>query len=254
MRAWVSGRRRVHTCQIRHGDRTDGTSLVSKFTINCEGYLEYNGSPNFYACLAEPSIGYNIYATPPDQEQCASYPPKEIQLKASGCYEACEVQNQCPGYLEGEWQFPHLIIPISKSEPNYAPGTSYDGKVTSDVSSIFNFDIPESYEGQTCKLVFDFPEQSQLQTSSYTLSGSGMVDFSLLKMAATSETSYANAPMVETDLGMYTLSPGHSYTIWTGECQAGQAVAFEMSTESNTALWWFQDYNICPIGLYVLAS
>jgi len=183
--------------------------MPSLFTINCEGYVEYEGSPYFYACLASESIGYNIYATPPAENQCASGTPEKIELKASGCYSQCEQAQECPGYLTGEWQFPHLIIPVSESSPESAAGTSYDGHVTSDISSIFNFDVPESYAGQQCTVVFDFPEQSQLVTSSYTLSGSGEVSFAELSMPA---------------------------------------------TMSTTELWWFQDYNQCPIGLYMLAS
>lgn len=175
-------------------------------------------------------------------------------LKASGCYEPCEEKSECPAELEGEWQFPHLIIPISKESPEEAAGTSYDGKVNSMTSSIFNFDVPESYKGMQCKVMFDFPMQSQLVTSSYTLSGSGMVEFSEMSMAATESTTWDNAPSVMKKLGMKTLAPGNAYTVWEGECPAGEACAFMMSTMSTTELWWFQDYNQCPIGLYMMAS
>jgi len=142
---------------------------------------------------------------------------------------------------------------VSKSSPNNAYGTSYNGEVTSDVSSIFNFDIPESYSSELCTLVFLFPTQSQLVTSSYTFSGSGAIDFAQLSSPATQATDYANAPSVTQDLGTFTVAPGNSYSISTFSCPAGQTIAFEISTEDSTSLTYFQDYNPSPIGLYITA-
>jgi hypothetical protein len=106
-----------------------------------------------------------------------------------------------------------------------APATSAK---SSTISSIFNFDIPANYAGQTCSLIFLFPLQSQLQTSSFTFSGSGGIDFSLLNGVATTATSYSNAPGVATDYGTKVVAPGNSYTIATFACPAGTTVSFEM--------------------------
>jgi hypothetical protein len=217
--------------------------------------VEYNGSPNFYACLASQSIGYNIYASPPTLSQCASGEPKQITLQASNCAAACPPlrPTSCPTNLNGEYQFPHLIIPVSKSSPNKAYGTSFNGEVNSDISSIFNFDIPPSYSGEQCSLVFLFPKQSQLQTSSFTFSGSGAIDCARLTSAATQSTSYSNAPSVAMDLGTLTVAPGNSYSIATFSCPAGQKIAFELSAKDSTSLTYFQDFNPSPIGLYITA-
>jgi hypothetical protein len=126
--------------------------------------------------------------------------------------------------------------------------------VTPDISSIFNFDIPESYEGQECSLVFLFPEQSQLQTSSFSLSGSGAVDCARLSMPAVATTSFSNAPSIAMDLGSFTLQPGNSYTFARFGCPAGMTVAFELSSVGGTSLTYFQDFNQCPIGLYITAN
>jgi hypothetical protein len=230
---------------------------ASKFTISCTGQLEYNGSPNFYACLASQSIGYNIYASPPSLSQCASGPPKQITLQASNCAPQCPKPSppppppSCPTNLNGAYQFPHLIVPVSKSMPNKAYGTSFNGEVTSDISSIFNFDIPPSYNGEQCSLVFLFPEQSQLVTSSFTFSGSGAIDFAWLSSPATSATTYSNAPSASKDLGTFTVAPGNSYSITTFSCPAGHTIAFELSVKDSTSLTYFQDFNPSPIGLYV---
>jgi hypothetical protein len=151
----------------------------------------------------------------------------------------------------GNYQFPHLIVPVDSQNPNQAYGTSYNGKIDSHTCSIFNFDIPASYSGQTCTVVFLFPKQKDLQTSSFTVSGSGNVDFSELTSPATQGTTYANQPSKKGDLGNFSVAPGNSYTVASGACAAGQTVSYEVCAEGSFALNYFQDYNPSPIGLYV---
>jgi hypothetical protein len=118
--------------------------------------------------------------------------------------------------------------------------------VTSTVSSIFNFDIPPSDSGKTCSLVFLFPQQADLQTSSFTFSGDGKIDFAQLSTAATTSTTFNNAPPVSHDLGDITVSPGNSFVVSTFSCPAGQTVAFEMKNAGSTQLQFFEDFNPAP--------
>jgi hypothetical protein len=244
-----------------------GATPTTGFSVGCDGTIAYNSDTIFYECqtgdnVSPSSLCYeplltsnqgeaNIY-TSPGGVNCG-----EITLKADGCYSGCPPPpppppaKTCPTTLNGPYQFPHLIIPIDSSNPNNAPGTSYNGEVSSTISSIFNFDIPASYSVQTCSLVFLFPDQSQLQTSSYTFSGNGGIDFSKLSGVATQSTDYANAPGVATDYGVVTVAPGNSYNIATFPCPAGQAVSFELKAQGDTCLTYFQDYNPSPIGLYI---
>ncbi|KYG40173.1 hypothetical protein M433DRAFT_148500 [Acidomyces richmondensis BFW] len=157
----------------------------------------------------------------------------------------------CPTDLEGEYQFPHLIIPVNKSAPNNAYGTSFFGKFTPEVSSIFNFDIPPSYAGMDCSLIFLFPEKSQLQTSTYEFSGPGIIDVLQLNQIADESTTYSNVPSIQKNWGNITVAPGHDYSIATFACPADQAIAFELISEDGTSLSYFQDYNPPPIGLYI---
>ncbi|SLM35523.1 Ubiquitin 3 binding protein But2, C-terminal [Lasallia pustulata] len=177
----------------------------------------------------------------------------------------------CPTALTGSYQYPHLIVAMSSSTTTAAAGTShngtsrngtsyngasyngtsYNGAITPTISSIFKFDIPASYANQTCSLIFFLPLTSQLETSAYTLSGSGAIDFALLSGAATQNTGYANAPAVATDYGVTTVAPGGSYTIATFACPAGTSMAFELKSSGGTSLNYFQDYNPAPIGLYI---
>jgi hypothetical protein len=155
--------------------------------------------------------------------------------------------SHCPTTLSnGNYQYPHLIVPIDSSSPNSAPGTSYNGTVTSTISTIFNFDIPQDYHDNTCSLVFLFPKKADLETSSYSFSGDGKIDISKLSAVATQSTNYSNAPSVAQDLGYITISPGHSYVVSTFACPAGQTVAYEMKNAGSTNLNFFEDWNPSP--------
>ncbi|PYI03741.1 hypothetical protein BO78DRAFT_409650 [Aspergillus sclerotiicarbonarius CBS 121057] len=157
----------------------------------------------------------------------------------------------CPTDLSGDYEYPHLIIPVNSSTPDTAYGTQYFGTVSSTVSTIFNFDIPSSDSGKTCSLIFLFPTKAELETSDYTFSGDGKVDFSWLESAASQSTTYNNAPSVKQDYGDFTLSPGNSYLIASFSCPAGQTVSYEMKEAGSTYLNFFEDYNPSPLGLYI---
>lgn len=154
--------------------------------------------------------------------------------------------NSCPTNLNGEYQAPHLIIPVDSSSPDEAPGTSYNGTISSTLTTLYNFDIPQSYADKTCSLVFLFPELQDLETSSWTFSGDGKIDFASLQSPVTTETSYNSAPAVDEDYGVTTVSPGNSYVISTFSCPAGEAVSYEMKNAGSTYLDFFEDYNPSP--------
>lgn len=143
-------------------------------------------------------------------------------------------------------ELPHLIVPIDSAQPDTAAGTSFSGTISETVSTIFNFDVPESDAGKICSLVFLFPEQSQLQTSSFTFSGDGQIDVAELTSPATQGTTFNNAPGTAQDFGVTTIAPGNSYTIATFDCPAGKRVGFEVSNAGSTDFQFFEDFNPCP--------
>ncbi|RYP31940.1 hypothetical protein DL767_005481 [Monosporascus sp. MG133] len=169
-----------------------------------------------------------------------------------------DIPDSCPGDVKnaGEFNLPTLIIPIDSSKPDVAEGTSYFGEVSKTKSSVFDFNIPPSADGKTCKLVFLFPEQEDLETSSFTFSGAGELDFSRLSKPVDQQTSYANVPGVAEDLGQFTVKPGNAYNIASFDCPAGERVSIEMANvaDGDTSLRFFQDYNPCPIGLFMTTS
>ncbi|KAI9835378.1 MAG: hypothetical protein M1837_003788 [Sclerophora amabilis] len=247
-----------------------GASPTPGFSVDCDGKVKYQDSTTFHACPTGDMGSYNIYTVPPpNQDQCV-----EITLSGDSCKPDCPASTSespaphysppptpepkpapkhegCPTDLSGEFEYPHLIVPIDSSNADHAEGTSYFGEVSSTVSSIFNFDIKPSDAGKTCSLVFFLPKQEDLDTSSFSLSGSGGIDFSKLSGPASSETTYNNAPGEETNYGVTTVAPGNSYTIATFDCPANKAVGYKLSAEHDTKLHYFQDYNPNPIGLFI---
>ncbi|KAJ5994418.1 hypothetical protein N7451_010142 [Penicillium sp. IBT 35674x] len=174
-----------------------------------------------------------------------------VQSSASATATQSSSSSCATTLTSGEYQYPHLIIPVNSSTPDTAYGTQYFGTVSETVSTLFNFDIPSSYEGSTCNLVFMFPQKADLETSDYTFSGDGKIDFSKLSEVASSSTTYDNAPSVSEDLGDITISAGNSYVVSSFSCPAGETIAFEMSEAGTTDLHWFNDYNPSPLGLFI---
>jgi hypothetical protein len=227
-----------------------GATPTPGFSISSSGMLEFNGSPTFIVCETGQNGGENIHTEEPiPLGQCSN-----VQLKADSCVAPAPSpsSSSCPTTLTaGNFEFPHLIVPVDSSSPDTAAGTKFNGKVSSTVSSIFNFDIPQSDSGKQCSLVFLFPKQKDLETSSFTFSGDGKIDVAELSEAAKTSTTFNNAPGVMKDLGDITVSPGNSVVVSTFACPAGKTVAFELKNAGSTDLEFFEDFNPSPIGLFI---
>lgn len=158
----------------------------------------------------------------------------------------------CPANLKGTYEYPHLIVPVDSANPDKAYGTSYNGTITPAISSLFNFDIPPSYAGKTCTLVFLFPQLNQLETSSYSFNGKGGLQITGLASPATEQTTYKTVPQSNGQTGaIAALQPGNSYTVLSGACPAGQRIGYEFSSSGGLDLNFFQDYNPSPLGAYI---
>ncbi|KAK4540310.1 hypothetical protein LTR36_009622 [Oleoguttula mirabilis] len=159
----------------------------------------------------------------------------------------------CDANLNGEYQYPHLIVPVNSAEPDTAYGTQYNGTITPTTSTIFNFDLPSSYAGKTCSLVFLFPEQAALETSAFTFNGQGGISVNELSSPATQETTYDSVPSVAVSaIGtLASVSPGNSYVVASHECNAGATQAFEFVSTGGLSLEYFEDWNPSPIGAFI---
>ncbi|KAJ6095582.1 hypothetical protein N7486_006328 [Penicillium sp. IBT 16267x] len=235
------------------------TSSVSAAPSYSQAPAPSGSSPSSSAQPSGPAGGFSTSASSsassaaPTTSSMVAPSPSTTAIQSSASTTATQSSaSSCATTLtSGQYQYPHLIIPINSSTPDTAYGTQYFGTVSETVSTLFNFDIPSSYEGSTCNLVFMFPEKADLETSDYTFSGNGMIDFSKLSEVASSSTTYDNAPSVSENLGDITISAGNSYVVSTFSCPAGETIAFEMSEAGTTDLYWFNDWNPSPLGLFI---
>ena len=175
-------------------------------------------------------------------------------LQPGGLPVQSQPAGSCPVDLSGSFQYPHYIVEVDKDQPMTTLGNSYSAHFSSSISSIFNFDIPPSYQGKTCSLVFFLPERDHLTASGSTLSGHGGIDVARLQEPATEWTTYNTVPAIAREVGSVTdVQAGKSYVIATGACDAGQRVGYEVSATGGLDLEFFQASNEPPIGLYVKA-
>ncbi|KAG8623862.1 hypothetical protein KVT40_008838 [Elsinoe batatas] len=162
--------------------------------------------------------------------------------------------SSCPADLNGPFEFPHLIVPISSSSPDTAQGTQYFGTVNDDTSTLYNFDIPPSLEGQTCTVVFLFPRPDELVWSSYDFNNQGGLAISQLDSPAGTGTNFNNVPSGTSAGSVDAVQPGSSYVVSSGPCPAGQTIGYRVDATGGLALDYFQDFNPSgPIGLFLRA-
>ena len=125
--------------------------------------------------------------------------------------------------------------------PSTSYGTQYNAYLSSSNSTVFNFDIPSSYAGKQCSVVFLFPKKSDLQTSDFTMSGSGGIKFDQLTSPAPLSVSYASCPAVKSNLGsVASVTPGNSYVVSTGACAAGTTLSILASSTGGLSLSYFE--------------
>ncbi|KAK5107818.1 hypothetical protein LTR62_000632 [Meristemomyces frigidus] len=159
----------------------------------------------------------------------------------------------CPANLNGAYQYPHLIVPVNSAMPDKAYGTQYNATITPEISTVFNFDLPQSYAGKTCSLVFLFPEQAALETSAYTFNGQGGITVGKLSAPATAQSTYNSVAKEDFHPAgsIASLKPGNSYVVSSYACEAGATVAFEFESTGGLDLEYFEDYNPSPLGAYI---
>ena len=104
-------------------------------------------------------------------------------------------------------------------------------------------------------MVFLLPEQKDLVTSSYTISGAGGLHFQELSSPATESTTYANTPApAGVDVTIPSVTAGNDYTVVSHACGAGERISFKVSATGSLDLSYFQDYNAYVTGCQILSQ
>lgn len=175
------------------------------------------------------------------------------QASTTSAHSSSSSATACQTGLSGAYQTPELIIPVNSASPDTAYGTVYSPSINSENSTIFNFNVPSSYSGKTCSVIFLWPTQSELETSSYTTSGSGGCSFEKMSAVATSSTTYDSMGSGSVIGSISSASAGNSYVAWTGSCAAGTTESIMMSATGGLSLTFFEDWNPSPIGVFMTA-
>ena len=104
-----------------------------------------------------------------------------------------DYSESCPHDLKGSFEFPHLIVPVDKAHPNKAFGNQYNGTIDQDHCTLYSFDISPSQAGKKCSLIWLFPEQKDLKSSSFEYSASSddpIMEFWHLGQPVTEKTTW----------------------------------------------------------------
>lgn len=137
-----------------------------------------------------------------------------------------------------------------------AAQTNYTGKCSDDDSTLFRFDIPTSYSGSICEVIFALPRHDSMETSDYQMSNTSM-SMGSMGVIPMSSVPYEGMSLDDAvaertgDEAMWSPVVDGIFTVYKGPCAAGQSIGFMMQCV-GMSLTYFQDYNPCPVGMYVL--
>lgn len=153
------------------------------------------------------------------------------------------------------------MIPIDRANPDKPYGPTSYGQISPNASTLFNFDIPASDAGRSCKVFFSMPPQSMLQNAQaggYYFTGDGSVLFSRMGTLATSGTTYNDVALgriERRDLGALVVSPGHNYAIESFDCSSaiGTGVSYMLAEPAgrDTCLVYYQEGSPIPVGMFI---
>lgn len=251
------------------------------FGIGCDGVLAYHGQTVFYECETGDDDETDLSLGPsgaqcrtvtlvsdgcrPPVCSCTSSPPVATTVAPSpsyqpGCAPVAPVAStarplpsvlpsparDCPVMAPGTlYDAPRLLVPVDRAHPTKAYGPSAHGQVSANASTVFNFDIPWSWAGQSCRAFFSLPTLAQLGDGSgddLYLGGTGAVAFARVAPPAAPDTTFqdvlGNAPGTErVDLGATYLVPGTTYVVESFACLAGQTITYlATASEGQDAL------------------
>ncbi|KAF2475807.1 uncharacterized protein BDR25DRAFT_379374 [Lindgomyces ingoldianus] len=164
---------------------------------------------------------------------------------------------QCKKDLSGSHVQPLYIQQISRHQPKHTWPPSQHAKICKGVSALYTFDIPSSFTGKKCELLFLFPRRKHLADSHFSFNNKGAVDVDRLNKSvgpgATFESlEHANPEM---HLTRFDLINGKHWVLDRQPCTPGQ-ISYELLDMDDLCVEFDQSGPVVgkrPVGLYVAA-
>lgn len=232
------------TCAATSSSSAGPASSSSSIALDPSAPVSVPSVPLSVSSSAAPTTTFVTLTSPPSPPSSTAAPAPSSSSPTAP--QPTNTSPSCPINLNGNFEFPHLIVPISSTAPTTAYGTQYSATINSTTSSLFNFDIPAADQGKTCSVVFLWT------SSSYTFNDQGGLAISQLSAPANQGTSYSNAPSSSGIGAIGSARPGNNYVVASGPCAAGETVGYRLDSTGGLALNYFQDYNpAAPIGLFL---
>ncbi|KAF2003008.1 hypothetical protein P154DRAFT_429651, partial [Amniculicola lignicola CBS 123094] len=155
-----------------------------------------------------------------------------------------------PTSLTGHYEFPHLIVPVDKERPDRKIGNRYVAQISSEFSSLFNFDVPSDTAGKTCNLFFHLSKQTNELWDPLKLFSPGGISVLRLQNYATADSTYGSAVVGRCVGNVESLTQGQGHLISSAPCEAGTTVGYRVDALGGLKLEFFQ-LNNPPLGLFM---
>jgi hypothetical protein len=147
--------------------------------------------------------------------------------------------------------FPHLLLPLSRSNPSLAPGTKLTGEISNTIHLAVSFDVPANVPAAICRINFQI-NTNPVKNAPRELSGVPPYTFSVSRLAPGLDeqtTTWANRPQIVSKVASVTLDHDGSVTIpdsdgWF-DCPKGSVAQFLLHPVGMRAFrytWFELDY------------
>ncbi|KAH7088972.1 ubiquitin 3 binding protein But2 C-terminal domain-containing protein [Paraphoma chrysanthemicola] len=148
-------------------------------------------------------------------------------------------------------EFPHLLLPLSRSNPNYAPGTKLTGEISNNVHLAVSFDVPADVPAAICRLNFHV-NVNPYKNAPRELSGTVPYTFIISRLTPGLNpltTTWSNRPQIVAKVASVTLDHSGSVSIPDNEgwfdCPKGNVAQFLLHPVGARAFrysWFELDY------------
>lgn len=174
-------------CRGFFSESTSRKSTTGEFPPS--GFPTSSVSPSLAHPEAPKGTSLSLYVT-----KAPPHRPQDSSSSSLSHLDNKSPEYGCPHDLDGEFEFPHLIVPVAKTHPNKALGNQFNGIIDHEHCTLYNFDISPEQAGKKCSLVWIFPQEQNPMGSLYNFNAEshspGIMEFWHLSNPASEKTTW----------------------------------------------------------------